>query len=266
MNLLKSKFYKALFPEKAFWKMILSFSLPIAMQNMSTAILGIVDVSVISYMGEDAVAAVSLANQLFYIVSLIAFGITSGASVYLSRSYGERNPQAMRKTFSVTMMFSLCINLIIMLFCLFFPYLSLEFFTNDLQTVKDGAIYLLIITPTFLLYSLSSSYMAFFRSVKQPKIPMIATMVSLGVKTVLNLILIYGVGFIPAMGVAGAAISTLISKLVETLMYLIGIARYEDKEYAFKLSDIKFFKPKAIVDFVHKTYAVILNEIWYISI
>ncbi len=260
MNLLKAMFNKTFFPEKTFWKMILSFSIPIAMQNMSTAILGIIDVSVISYMGETAVAAVSLANQLFYIVSLITFGITSGASVYLSRNYGERNHEAMRKTFSITLIFSLCINLLVMLFCLFFPYKSLGFFTNDSQTIKDGAMYLLIITPTFLLYSLSSSYVAFFRSVKQPKIPMIATMVSLGIKTALNFILIYGVGFIPAMGVAGAAISTLISKLVETVIFLICIARYEDKEYVFKLSDIKFFKPKAIGDFVHKTYAVILNE------
>lgn len=69
--------------------MVLSFSIPIAMQNMSSAILGIIDVSVISNMGETAVAAVSLANQLFYIVSLITFGITSGASVYLSRCFGE---------------------------------------------------------------------------------------------------------------------------------------------------------------------------------
>lgn len=255
-----SKMFKNIFPDKAFWKMVLAFSIPIAMQNMSSAILGIIDVSVISNMGETAVAAVSLANQLFYIVSLITFGITSGASVYLSRNFGEKNPQGMRETFSVTLFFSLLINLVIMLFCLFFPRIALGFFTNDAQTVKDGALYLLIITPTFLLYSLSNSYVAFFRSVKQPKIPMIATMVSLGIKTVLNFVLIYGFAFIPAMGVAGAALSTLISKIVETAIFLISIARYEDKEYVFKPSDIKYFKPKAIGDFVHKTYAVILNE------
>ncbi len=255
-----SKIFKNIFPEKAFWKMVLSFSIPIAMQNMSSAILGIIDVSVISNMGETAVAAVSLANQLFYIVSLITFGITSGASVYLSRHFGEQNPEGMRETFSITLFFSLLINLIIMLFCLFFPRIALGFFTDDAPTIKDGAIYLLIITPTFLLYSLSNSYVAFFRSVKQPKIPMIATMISLGIKTALNFVLIYGIGFIPAMGVAGAALSTLISKIVEAIIYLISIARYEDKEYVFKLSDIKYFKPKAIGDFVHKTYAVILNE------
>ncbi len=255
-----SKIFKNIFPDKAFWKMVLAFSIPIAMQNMSSAILGIIDVSVISNMGETAVAAVSLANQLFYIVSLITFGITSGASVYLSRNFGERNPEGMRETFSITLFFSLLINFVIMLFCLFFPKIALGFFTNDAQTIKDGALYLLIITPTFLLYSLSNSYVAFFRSVKQPKIPMIATMVSLGIKTVLNFVLIYGFAFIPAMGVAGAALSTLISKIVETAIFLISIARYEDKEYVFKPSDIKYFKPKAIGDFVHKTYAVILNE------
>lgn len=252
--------FKNIFPEKAFWKMVLSFSIPIAMQNMSSAILGIIDVSVISNMGETAVAAVSLANQLFYIVSLITFGITSGASVYLSRNFGERNPEGMRETFSITLFFSLLINLFIMLFCLFCPRIALGFFTNDAQTIKDGALYLLIITPTFLLYSLSNSYVAFFRSVKQPKIPMIATIISLGIKTILNFVFIYGFAFIPAMGVAGAALSTLISKIVEAVIYLISIARYEDKEYVFRLSDIKYFKPKAIGYFVHKTYAVILNE------
>jgi len=254
------KILKSIFPEKAFWKMVLSFSIPIALQNMSSAILGIIDVSIISNMGETAVAAVSLANQLFYIVSLITFGITSGASVYLSRSFGERNPEKMRETFSITLFFSFVINLVIMLFCVFLPNMALGFFTNDAETIKYGVIYLLIITPTFLIYSLSNSYVAFFRSVNKPGVPMVATMVSLGIKTALNFVLIYGIGFIPAMGVAGAAVSTLVSKIVEAVIYLICIARYEEKEYIFRLSDIKYFKPAALGDFVHKTYAVILNE------
>lgn len=260
MAKLKPNIFKNIFPEKAFWKMVLVFSIPIALQNMSSAILGIIDVSVISNMGETAVAAVSLANQLFYIVSLITFGITSGASVYLSRNFGEKNAEGMRKTFSITLFFSLAINLVIMLFCLFFPKTSLGFFTNDAQTIEDGAIYLLIITPTFVLYSLSNSYVAFFRSVKLPKIPMIATIVSLAIKTILNFVLIYGVGFISPMGVKGAAISTLVSKIVEAAIYIVCIANYEEKDYIFRISDIKYLKPRAVGDFVNKTYAVILNE------
>ena len=233
-----------------FWKKILMFSVPIALQNMSSAILGIIDTSIISGMGETAVAAVSLATQLFYIVSLITFGITSGASVYLARHYGEKNPVAMRKTFSLMMSFSMAINLIIMLFCLFLPRTALGFFTNDIETIKSGAVYLIIITPTFLLYSLSNSYVAFFRAVNQPKTPMIATIVSLSVKTILNFVLIYGMGFIPAMGVAGAAFSTLISKIVEAIIYLACVIKFKQKEYLFKFRDIRFVKPKATFEFI----------------
>ena len=260
MSILQSKMLKNIFPDIKFWKMVLVFALPIALQNMSSAILGIIDVSVISDMGETAVAAVSHANQLFYIVSLITFGITSGASVYLSRFFGEKNPDKTRETFSITLFFSLLINLIIMLFCLFLPEIAIGFFTNDAQTIEYGAIYLLIITPTFLLYSLSNSYVAFFRSAKQTKIPMIGTIISLGAKVLLNYVFIYGFGFIPALGVAGAAISTLISKIIEALIYLVSIARFEQREYVFKLSDIMYFKPVAVFDFIQKTYAVILNE------
>jgi len=252
--------WREFFPEKAFWLKVLRFSIPVAMQNMSSAVLGIIDVSIISNMGETAVAAVSLANQLFYIVSLITFGITSGASVYLARQYGEKNPKRLRETFSLTVLFSLLINTLIMLFCLFFPRLSIGFFTDDVPTIEGGALYLLIITPTFLLYSVSNSCVAFFRSVNRPKVPMIATMVSLGLKTVLNCVLIYGFWRIPALGIAGAALSTLISKLVEMLIYLIYMARYEEREYVFRLSDVLFFRFKAVCGFVGKTYPVILNE------
>ena len=106
MGLLNTNTLKSFIPEKAFWKQLMTFSVPIAFQNMFSAILGIIDVSIISGMGETAVAAVSLANQLFYIVSLIVFGITSGASVYLARAYGERNALLMRQNFSVMLFFS----------------------------------------------------------------------------------------------------------------------------------------------------------------
>ena len=155
MRSLRSINWRSLFPEKEFWKKVLYFSIPIALQNLSSAILGIIDVSIISGMGETAVAAVSLANQLFYVVSLVTFGITSGASVYLARQYGEGNAQGLRKTFSLMACFCLVINLLIMLLCIFFPKSAIGFFTDEPEPIAGGALYLLIITPTFLLYSVS---------------------------------------------------------------------------------------------------------------
>ena len=105
MKLYKNSFSE-LMPERAFWKKVLTFAAPIALQNMSAAILGIIDVSIISGMGEVAVSAVSLATQLYYIITLITFGITSGSSVYLSRAYGEHNPKTFRETFSLMLFLS----------------------------------------------------------------------------------------------------------------------------------------------------------------
>lgn len=267
MGRLSSGRLRSLFPEKAFWANVLRFSVPVAIQNMSSAILGIIDVSVISNMGETAVAAVSLANQLFYVVSLVTFGITSGASVYLARSYGEQNPQGMRKNFSLTACFSMAVNFLIMLLCLAFPRQALAIFTEEPQTIADGAVYLLILTPAFLLYSISSSCVAFFRSVNRTKVPMVATMVSLGLKTILNFLLIYGFWIVPGLGVAGAALATLVSKVVEMVIYLIYMGKYPEKEYVFRFRDIRFFRPRAIGDFVGKIYPVILNEsLWGMGI
>lgn len=267
MSILQSNALKSLFPEKAFWMKVLRFSIPVALQNMSSAILGIIDVSIISGMGETAVAAVSLANQLFYIVSLITFGITSGASVYLARYYGQKNPASMRQTFSLMLFFTVIINLIIMVFCLALPETAIRFFTDDAETIKGGIIYLVIIAPMFVIYSASSSFVSFFRSVNQPRVPMIATIVSLSIKVLLNLALIYGFAFIPAMGIAGAAVSSLTSKVIELMVYLFFAFRFKEKEYLFRFSDVRLIKPAAGIEFLKQTYPVIINEsMWGIGI
>jgi len=263
----KSGSLSKLVPEKQFLKKVLAFSIPVGLQNMSSAILGIIDVSVISGMGETAVAAVSLANQLFYIVSLIAFGITSGASVYLARSYGQKNSASMRQTFSLMLFFTVMVNVIIMALCMLMPDMAMRCFTDDNEVIKSGIVYLLIISPMFVIYSCSSSYVAFFRSVNNPKVPMIATVVSLSLKVVFNFVLIYGFAFIPAMGIAGAAVASLLSKVIELVIYLIFAGLFKEKEYLFRLSDIKFLKLRPAGEFLKQTYPVIINEsMWGIGI
>ena len=267
MRFVKKHSLKRFMPESSFWKKIMLFAIPIAFQNMSTAILGIIDVSIISDMGEEAVASVSLANQLAYIASLFTFGITSGAQIYLSRAYGESNASSMKKTFSLMMFFAMAVNLVFMLVYLAFPKMSIGFFTNDNKLILNGASYIRIAAPLFVFYAISASFVSFFRSVGIPKIPMITTIVSLLVKVVLNLLLIYGCGFIPAMGICGAAIATLVSKIVEFVIYIFFALSYKEKRYIFSFKDIAFIKMEGCGEFIGKTYPVILNEsLWGLGI
>lgn len=260
MYCFQKNIFRKIFPEVAFWKKILIFALPIAFQNMSTAILGIIDVSIISDMGETAVASVSLANQLVYIASLIIFGITSGAQVYLSRYYGEKNTHCLKETFSLMMFFTLLINTLIMLMCLIIPNMAIGFFTDDKALIAGGVSYIRVAAPLFVFSAISNSYAAFFRSVGIPKIPMITTIVSLLVKLALDMLLIYGFAFIPAMGIKGAAMATLISKIVEFSLYLFFMLRHKEREYVFRFKDISFIKLRPAAEFIKRTYPVILNE------
>lgn len=249
-----------LFPEKAFWSRMLRFSIPIALQNLSVALLAIVDVSLISSMGENAVAAVSLANQVTYVTSLIAFGITSGASVYLSRAFGAKNKAEVKKNFAVMMFYSILLNLIVALVSLITPKGMLALYTNKQELMDLGAVYLLIVTPTFVLYGISNGMSTFFRSANLPAKPMITSLVTIFVKTGLNCVMIYGLGPIPSMGIAGAAIATLVSRIVELLMYIFFLAQFKEKDYIFSMRDVLLIKWNNLKIFMRDTYPVILNE------
>ena len=91
----KNRIRQVLLPEMEFWRNLIKFAIPIALQNLTTALFGIIDVSIISNMGEVAVSSVSIANQVSYISNNITFGITSGASVILSRCYGAKDKEGM---------------------------------------------------------------------------------------------------------------------------------------------------------------------------
>ena len=138
--------------------------------------------------------------------------------------------------------------------------MAIGFFTGDNALIQGGISYIRIAAPMFVFYALSASYVAFFRAVGIQKIPMIVTIVSLLVKIALNMLLIYGFAFVPAMGIKGAALATLISKIVEFLLYFCYMLKYEEKKYIFRFSDICFVKLSSSLEFIRRTYPVILNE------
>lgn len=248
------------FPEKHFWKRVLHFSIPIALQQMSTAILAIIDVSIISSLGENAVASVSLANQVSYVASLIAFGITSGASVYLSRSFGAKDPSEVKKNFVLMMFCSLLLNVIIAVISAVSPNGMLALYTDKPELIKSGSVYLLIVAPTFVMNGFFNGMASFFRSANEPTKPMITTMIAIVIKTLLTYILVYGFWIIPPMGIAGAALATLIGRGIEVAVYIVMLRRYKEKEYIFSFKDCLYINWKNLKQFLRDTYPVIFNE------
>lgn len=247
-------------PEKEFWRKVFGFAIPVSLQNLSVSLFGILDVSIISNMGETAVSAVSLANEVFYISSNLTFGITSGASIFLSRYYGAKNQQEFRKIFSIMMFLSTMANAIVMMLSILAPKGVLSLYTNDPVLIESGALYLFITASMNVCYGIANSISTFFRSVKKPSIPLLVSLATVVIKTVLNVVLIYGLGPIPGMGIAGAALASLLSNIASMLLYIVFLYRFEEKQYCFKLQDIRLVNGKGLGVFLKDTTPIIINE------
>ncbi|MBQ3553834.1 MAG: MATE family efflux transporter [Clostridia bacterium] len=256
-----------LFPDRSFWKDVFFLTFPIAIQNMSASLLALLDVSIIKSLGDETVGAVSLANQFSFVTNNMTFGITSGASIFLARYFGEKNPDKVKETFSLSLFFSLSLNLVVSLVCMLFPGCAMTVFTDKAALISLGSDYLRIVGFSYVLMAANTCMTALFRSANKALYVLIPTFLSLSFKTILNYIFIYGAFGVAPLGIRGAALSTLIARTVEFLLYLILYHYCVPKDY--RLSFVKrgrltFEKCK---NFLRSTYAVILNEsLWAIGL
>ena len=232
---------QVLIPDKSFIKKLFFIAIPIALQNMSSSILAILDVAIIKGLGETAISSVSLAGQFAFVANLITFGFTSGASVFLSRYFAAEDEDGVKKTFIMTTMLVFLVNSFVAIFAFFTPNTVMKIFTNQPELIDGGSKYLVTAALSYLLHGISSSFFALFRSDRKAHYSMSITIISLSLKTLLNYILICGWGDIPSYGIQGAAMS-------KGGKSIIAInSTWKDKEGNLRSSIIPFMPPGTIV-------------------
>lgn len=197
---------------------IISIGIPVALQNMLTSLLNMIDTMMIGSLGDGAVAAVGLANQWFFIFNLVIFGIVSGSSIYVSQFYGKGDFENMQVpvAYSVTLCFF--VSLIFGFLALFAPRFVMSLFTNDAATIDTGIPYLRIASLSYFMMALSLPIANAMRAADAALIPLAVTGSALLINTGLNYALINGHFGAPALGVSGAAIATSTARVVEMLV------------------------------------------------
>lgn len=249
-----------LLPPKSFLINLFAVAVPIALQNMTASLLAVIDMAIIKKLGEAAISSVSLANQFTFISVLIIFGISSGASVFLSRDFGSQNYKGIKETFAITLLITLSVNLFIAIVTFAVPDMAMQIFTSDALLVGGGAVYLRITAPGYLFMAVSASLTALFRSGKCTHYALIASVISLTVKSLLNYALIYGFWIIEPIGVQGAAISTLISRMAEFVICVVLYCFLFNKQCILSKKDVVCIRLTNIINFLKGTYHIILNE------
>ncbi len=206
------------FNKKALNKKLVKIAAPIAIQGIVSATLSMVDNIMVGFLGETELAAVGVGSQLFMVHYLVLFGILSGSATFMAQFYGTKDMANIRKVigFDFTLLAVLGTVCFILVNCFMNGILSV--YTEDPAVKVLAAQYVRINSLAFLLMAVSAPLEMAFKATQQVKIPMTISTVIFFSNIAINYVLIFGKFGFPKLGVAGAAIGTLSSRIIEVLM------------------------------------------------
>lgn len=215
--------------EKNFYKLLISIALPIALQNLITFAVGMIDTLMLGRLGEVQLSATSISNNLFFILMILTFGLAGGSNIMISQYWGKEDVNSIHKILSI--MYRVCVIMtgIFIVIGMVFPKEFMSIYTSDQSIIEDGIGYLRIVSIGYIFYTLTNATIMMLRSVKTVKISLLVYSVSLVVNGFFNWVFIFGNLGAPALGVKGAAIGTVIARITEFLMVLIFMISYENK-------------------------------------
>ena len=200
-----------------------SVALPIALQSVIASSLSLVDNLMVGSLGETELAAVGIAIQIFFIHWMMMFGFTSGASTFMAQFWGAKDLYNIRKTTG----FAICIcagtGMLFFVAGMFFPAQIMRMFTNIPEAIILGTNYIRIGSFCFLLLGVTVPFTAALRTTQQTRLPLYTSVVAFATNTFLNYVLIFGHFGAPQLGVAGAALATVIARCIELTLVMIVV-------------------------------------------
>lgn len=200
--------------------------MPVTLQNLLASSFTLIDTMMIGKLGDTPLAAVGMAGKWTWFLTIVFFGFSSGASVFISQFYGAGDDAGMRRTYGLMTVGTQAAALLFMLAALLFPDGIVRLFSSDEQAIALGASYLRIIALSYPFLALTRGGGTLLQSTGDVMIPFVGSLISVAVNITLNALLIFGLCGFPALGVQGAAIASLTSSIVGALViYGAGIAK-----------------------------------------
>ena len=196
---------------RSFYERLFRLTAPIALQNLITFSLGLIDTLMVSQLGNNEMAAVKTANVPVFLLISIVFGVQSGVGILISQYWGKRDHQNISRAIGVAAGLGVGLALVIALALFFWPVQIMDLMSNEHQLSVLGAPYLRIIGFSYVFNMLSSIYVSAQRSVENSGFGMKLFGMSTVLNTGMNYLLIFGKCGFPLLGVEGAAIATMLS-------------------------------------------------------
>lgn len=222
--------------DRDFYKMVLAIVVPIIIQNGISNFVGMLDNIMVGQIGTEQMSGVAIVNQLLFVYMLCIFGGIAGAGIFTAQYFGQKDNEGIRHTFRYKIWIALILNLIALVVFLIFGealikmYLSGSSDGGNMELALGyGRQYLLILLLELPPFTMVQIYASTLRECGETKVPMKAGLVAVAVNLVLNYLLIYGKLGLPQMGVAGAAVATVVSRYVEAVIVMTWTHRHPEE-------------------------------------
>lgn len=251
---------RTIFGGRRFWGSMLSLALPIAIQNLLTSSFSLVDTLMVGQLGDVSLAAVGMAGQWSWLLNMVLFGIASGASVFFSQYYGDGNRKGIVHTYGIALSSAMVVSFIVMLPGIFVPKGVIGIFNRTPEVLEAGSKYLKIAVFSYPAITLNLLVCGVLRSTGRVKLPMYVAFFTTIANAFLDYGLIFGAFGLPAMGIEGAAVATVISAWSGPVIIYVVMAFTRDSILFAPLTEMFGFTKKMFADFYKKALPVIFNE------
>ncbi len=237
--------------DRKFYRMVLSVAVPIMIQNGITNFVSLLDNIMVGQIGTEQMSGVAIVNQLMMVYYLCIFGGLSGAGIFTAQYFGENNNEGIRHTFRYKLWMALILTLSAVFIFVFFGNNLISFYLNgnsdggNLQAaLAYGKTYMIIMLFGLPAFMFQQMYSTTLRECGETLVPMKAGIAAVTVNLAFNYVLIYGKLGFPEMGVAGAAIATVLSRYVEAAVVIIWTHRHKGKILILKvfIKQLKFLQ------------------------
>lgn len=254
--------------DKKFYRRLFGIAVPMMIQMGITNFASMLDNIMVGRVGTEQMTGVAIANQLIFVYNLLVFGAVSGPGIFTAQFFGQRNYEGVR----YTVRFKIICCAVITVLGLFIMggfgnelirlYLHQEGGSgNAADTLSYGLAYLHIVMISFIPFAVVQTYAGTLKETGETMVPMKAGLISVFVNLILNYIFIYGKFGAPAMGAAGAAIGTVVARIVEMLIVVLWTHEHSERNQFIQGLYRSLYIPASLVKQIFiKGIPLLMNE------
>ena len=251
---------KSRFAWRGFLRRVAVIAIPVAMQNLLTTTGSMVDTMMIASLGNAEVGAVGLCAQFSSLMFSGYWGFVGGGMLFFSQFWGAKDDDGINRSYGLTLTCMMTVGFAFGLFAVLFPDAVMRLYTDKTAIQAIGVEYLSIVGFAYPLMVLSMAMSALLRCTDRVRIPLYGSIASVLTNILLNWILIFGKLGLPAMGVRGAALATVVAQAVN-IAVILTLARHSGHRYLLAVRRHFRWSRALVRSYLYKCFPIICNEV-----